>query len=113
MDVVRRAFALFNRISHQPGSGQLSFLELQKYLEGAGVGMHSEDVESVLDGLRRACVDPSKGVVTFQDFALNFLWLQHTVEAVLAKYQPSSAVLTASAGAVPLAKASNGVWAAV
>ncbi len=58
-------------------------------------------------------MDPTKGTVTFQDFALNFLWLQHTIDSVLAKYeahvghptatpqQPSSAKVTAAAGAVP------------
>ena len=46
--------------------------------------------------IRHACVDPTK--VTFQDFCLNYQWLQHTVEAVLAKYQPNSAALTAKAG---------------
>lgn len=110
--MLRRAFALFNRISQQPGSGQLTFLELQKYLQV--VGLHSADVASVVDGLRcvhavvekachfsaqptrQACLNPT--TVTFQDFALNYLWLQHTVESVLATYPPGSSVVSSANG---------------
>lgn len=52
LGVVRRAYALFNRISQQPGCGQLTFLELQSYLVGSG--LQSEHAASVLDGLRYA-----------------------------------------------------------
>lgn len=70
---------------------------------------------------RASCMDPTKGTITFQDFALNFLWLQHTLESVLAKYEavtaegpnagpPSSAKVTAAAGAVPLKLATSNGW---
>ncbi len=50
LGVLHRAYTLFNRISMQPGGGQFSFLELQKYLEG--LQLKHEDIAAILEGFR-------------------------------------------------------------